>query len=258
MWRLAGVLAILFLSIPLPSHAAPPDSTAVPPPELRIDRAELRMEMIHPNLTMTPGSFAPARLVSLPDLATSPAWSMGMRDGSPLDTLHMSLLEKGFWGRHGLFRSLGIFKTDREKPVNDLRRIVKIRRKMLSLHQTLGLVTVASMATTVVAGQLAFNGGEGDFHTSFVSLTVGLYTATAALAFASPPKLIRGGGGLDTITFHKIFAALHIAGMILTPMFAPDDDEGGGSRSRLRTHQVLGYATFAAFSAGMIVVTFFK
>lgn len=257
MWRLAGVLAILILLLPYTSHAAPPDSTATSPPALRIDRAELRMAMIHPSLTAAPGSFAPARLASLPDLAAPPAWDTGIRDGSPLDTLHMSLLEKGFWGRRGLFRSLGIFKTDHEKPVNDLRRIVKIRRKMLSLHQTLGLVTVASMATTVIAGQAAFNGGNGNVHTTAVSFTIGLYTATAALAFASPPKLIRGGGGLDTITFHKIFAALHIAGMILTPMFAPDD-EGGGSRSRLRTHQALGYATFAAFSAGMIVVTFFK
>ncbi|GEM_PF-5821700 len=257
MWRLAGVLAILFLPFPHCSHAAPPDSTAAPPPEVRLTRVELRMEMIHPGLTVRPASLVPVRLAPAPTRSATPEWSPGVRDGSPLDTLHMSLLEKGFWGRHGLFRSLGIFKTDRDKPVNDLRRIVKIRRKMLSLHQALGLVTVASMATTVVAGQLAFNGGEGDFHTSAVSLTVGLYTATAALAFASPPKLIRGGGGLDTITFHKIFAALHIAGMILTPMFAPDD-EGGGSRSRLRTHQALGYATFAAFSAGMIVVTFFK
>jgi hypothetical protein len=78
----------------------------------------------------------------------------------------------------------------------------------------------------------------------------------SALALASPPKLVPSRGGLDTITFHKAFAVLHLAGMIVTPMLAPEADEGTWSRRHV--HQTFGYATLAAFGAGMITVTFFR
>lgn len=175
---------------------------------------------------------------------------------SPLDTLHMSPLEHVFWGRHGFFRGVGLFKTDQEHPVNDLRHIAKIRRTMLSWHQRLGLITVASMATTVIGGQLAISGHGSGLHKASLPFTIGLYATTATLALASPPKLIRGSGGLDTITFHKAFAVLHLAGMILTPMLAPEAGEGTWSRRHI--HQDFGYATFAAFSAGVITVTLFQ
>lgn len=174
---------------------------------------------------------------------------------SPIDTLRMSPLEHVFWGRHGLMRVTGLFPLDQERPVNDLRQLAKVRRKMLSTHQMLGLATVASMAVTVAGGQRAINGNGAGLHKASLPITIGLYSTTAALALASPPKLVRRSGGADTITFHKWFAAAHLTGMILTPMIAPRD---GSSASDRRRHQISGYSTFGAFTCGMLVVTVFN
>ena len=174
--------------------------------------------------------------------------------GSPVDTLHMSPLEHVLWGSKGLFRKTGLFPLHPDSPADDLRQISQVRRKMLSWHQALGLATVASMTVTVVGGQRAINGNGSKLHTASLPFTIGLYATSATLALASPPKLIPPRGGIDSITFHKAFAVLHLAGMIITPMFAEEAEDGGEPRA----HQILGYATYGAFTAGMITVTFFR
>lgn len=209
--------------------------------------AELTARLVHPALLQA-GS--PGLLASLP--APPDTLEPGV---SPLDTLRKSPIEKVFWGRHGLYRVTGLFKTDPDEPVNDIRRMLKVRRKMLSLHQILGLTTVASMTVTVVGGQRAIDGHGSTLHKASLPVTIGLYSTTAALALTAPPKLLRGGG-IDTITFHKAFAVLHLAGMILTPMVAPELDEGGEGNKSL--HQALGYATYGAFTAGMLTVMLFR
>ncbi len=75
------------------------------------------------------------------------------------------------------------------------------------------------------------------------------------MALASPPKLIPSRGGMDTITFHKYFAMVHLAGMAITPLIAP---RGSNYESNKRWHQVSGYTTFGAFTAGILVVSVFK
>lgn len=172
---------------------------------------------------------------------------------SPVDTMQMSHLERLFWGRGGLMRRVGLFSLDESSPRNDFRQMAKVRRRMLSLHQTLGLATIASMAVTVYGGQRAIDGHGSGLHKASLPFTIGLYSTTAALALASPPKLIPSRGGMDTISFHKLFAAVHLTGMVLTPMLAP----GGGGQSARRRHQISGYTTFGAFTGGMMVVTFF-
>lgn len=90
---------------------------------------------------------------------------------SPLDTLHMSAWERLWWGRRGIMRLA--FKLDEQNPVNDLRQMAKVRRKMLSVHQMLGMVTVASMAVTVAGGFKAANGNSGGLHESSLPFTIG-------------------------------------------------------------------------------------
>lgn len=178
---------------------------------------------------------------------------------SPVDTMQMSFWEKMNWGRHGLFRTFGIFRLDKEHPLNDFRQMARVRRKMLSLHQTLGLLTWLSMAVTVYGGQRAIDGHSSSLHTSSLPFTIGLYTATASMALFSPPKLVPArGGGLDTVTFHKIMALIHVAGMLLTPALAPDSEGGNINQHRRHLHQISGYITFSAFTAGMLIISFFK
>lgn len=170
-----------------------------------------------------------------------------------LDSLRMSPWERLWWGRRGAFRLTGLFPTHPDDPTADLRQIASVRRRLLSTHQIAGLVTVGSMAATVVGGQVAFSTGNSDFHKTIVPITIGLYSGTAALALLSPPRLYTGGSRrVDTIQVHKWLAIGHVAGMILTPLLAPTDGEGR------RLHQTMGYATFATFSAAMLTVTLFR
>ncbi len=185
------------------------------------------------------GVASPAAFLDAPALADTVR--------SPLDTLGMSTWERVWWGRGGVMRKVGLFPTHPDQPLDDLRQVAKVRRTMLKWHQTLGLVTVASMGTTVVAGQLAASGHGSGFHQATLPVTIGLYATTASLALLSPPKLVTfGGGGIDSITIHKWLAVAHIAGMLVTPLLG--EDAG-------RTHYAMGYATFATFSAAMLTVT---
>ena len=172
---------------------------------------------------------------------------------SPLDTLDMSRWERVFWGRRGLARVTGLFPTHPETPTDDLRQIAHVRRRMLGLYQTLGLVTVASMTATAISGQVAVSGGSSSFHKASIPVTIGLYSTTAALAILSPPKIVNlEGDGIDSITIHRWLAVGHMAGMILTPLLAPDNvDEA-------RLHQISGYTTLGTFGAAMLVVTLLR
>lgn len=172
-------------------------------------------------------------------------------DFSPVDTVKMSGWERIWWGRHGIMR-IG-FKLDKENPVNDLRQMARVRRKMLSLHQTLGLITVASMAVTVAGGLKADSGKGSGLHKASVPITIGLYSATAALSLTSPPKLVPSRRGWDTIRVHKLMAIFHFAGMIITPLLAPDNPDAA-----VKWHRTAGIATFATFSAGMLTVMLFR
>lgn len=221
---------------------APPSDSMRAHPHVVLTGPMLTAWMLHPNLDASLEAGLTVPIDTLPP---------GV---SPIDTLRKSPLEKVFWGRHGLYRVTGLFKTDPDHPVNDIRRMIKVRRKMLSIHQIMGLATMASMTATVVGGQLAIDGRGSGLHKGSLPVTIGLYSATAALALSAPPKLIRGGG-VDTITFHKAFAVLHIAGMILTPLLAPELDEGSGNA---QLHQIFGYATYGAFTAGMLTVMLFR
>jgi hypothetical protein len=181
----------------------------------------------------------------------------------------MSILERSFWGRHGLMRLTHLASLDPEKPVNDFRQMAKIRRKMLTWHQALGLATIASMTVTVIGGLQDLKRppripGQGQryssLHRASLPFTIGLYSATATLALASPPKLIPSDKKWDTITFHKIFAVVHLAGMIVTPMLAPHGRGGTTSNynSQKRVHEIAGLITYGAFTSGMLVVTLFR
>lgn len=183
------------------------------------------------------------------DFLDAPALADTVR--SPLDTLRMSTWERVWWGRRGLMRQVGLFPTHPDQPLDDLRQVAHVRRTMLKWHQTLGLVTVASMGTTVIAGQLAASGNGSGFHEATLPVTIGLYSTTAALALLSPPKPITldRGGGIDSITIHRWLAVGHIAGMLITPLLGEDADTA---------HYAMGYATFATFSAAMLTVTLLR
>lgn len=51
---------------------------------------------------------------------------------------------------------------------------------------------------------------------------------------------------------HRMLAVAHLAGMMITPMLAPEEQH-----TQVRWHRALGVATFATFSTSMLVVILF-
>jgi hypothetical protein len=149
----------------------------------------------------------------------------------------------------------------------ELEKSIARRRTMLTLHQTLGLATLTTLAATIVVGQLHFNDryrGGGDtgrfdgWHTGLVIGSSSLFAGTGLLGLLAPTpfkKELR----LDTITLHKIFVSLATVGMLTQVVLGivTGNNEGRLSQVDLATaHQVVGYATLGAVGAGALMIVF--
>lgn len=235
-------------SLPLVALAAAgPDAPASPAddaPETTADSTDV-LPTVLPSPTVLPAGLASP---ALPVTRPSDLDALADTTRSPLDTLAMSPWERVWWGRRGVMRQTGLFPTHPDEPLDDLRQVAQVRRRMLRWHQTLGLATVASMGVTVAGGvAAALDAGEG-LHEASLPVTIGLYATTATLSLLAPPPPVRldGRRGVDSITIHRWLAVGHVAGMLLTPLLSEDGRA---------VHQAMGVATFATFSAAMLTVT---
>ena len=73
-----------------------------------------------------------------------------------LDLLPQNMIftQRLLWGNKGLFRKIGISPLNEEQRESEL----KLRRKMLKLHQFIGFLTLAGMVTQGVLGTQLYNG----------------------------------------------------------------------------------------------------
>ncbi|HEX8441356.1 hypothetical protein [Archangium sp.] len=148
-----------------------------------------------------------------------------------------------------------------------LEKAIARRRTMLSIHQGLGIAMAVTLAATVVVGQLNFDDryrGYGDtgkyrnWHTGLVVGSSSLFAGTGLLGLLAPTpfeKKLRW----DTITFHKIFMSLATAGMLSQVLLGRLTEAREGKLSQVdtvRAHQVLGYATLGAVTAGALMIVF--
>lgn len=116
--------------------------------------------------------------------------------------------------------------------------------------------------------------GLRSLHLTFAFLTTGLYATTGVLAVAAPdPERVSEGTGraAGRLRVHKALAWVHATGMILMPLlgifaanpeiFYGDDAADAGARADFgramrSVHQVVGYATFAAYSTAAVLELF--
>ena len=148
-----------------------------------------------------------------------------------------------------------------------LDREVKKRRRMLSAHQGLGIATWAAMAGTVVVGQLDFDDrfrGGGDtgryhgWHKGLAYGTAALFATTATLALLAPEPYAKKTR-LDTATVHKVSMTVAAAGLvaqIALGVWARSLEGELRERDVAAAHQVVGYATLGAMTAGAVVLVF--
>jgi hypothetical protein len=148
-----------------------------------------------------------------------------------------------------------------------LERRIHRRRTMLRLHQGLGFAMAASMATTVVLGQLQFNDsfrGGGDertllpWHRGFAIGTTALFTTVGLLGVLAPTPYEKESRW-DTVRVHKILMFAATAGMLTQIVLGvlATDRYGQLSEVNLSTaHQVVSYTTLGLVAGGMTVLLF--
>ncbi len=146
-------------------------------------------------------------------------------------------------------------------------RRVKLRRKMLTLHQAFGFTTLGVMALQLVLGQLHYldKYGGGDLTNRFqmAHLTVGIastasFAATGILAVAAPNPFERKLK-VDRALFHKVMMTLATAGMVAQMIMGPVSASLDGNlnqRGLALGHLVTGYATWAFLASGMLAFVF--
>ena len=148
-----------------------------------------------------------------------------------------------------------------------LEKRISRRRTMLKLHQGLGFALAGSLAATTVVGQLQFNDsfrGGGDDR-SLLGLHRGLAVGTSAI-FATvgilgllAPEPFEKDFQWDTVTFHKILMSIATVGMLAQVVLGIMSTNRYGQlaeRDYAIAHQVVGYTTMGALSAGVLTLFF--
>lgn len=149
----------------------------------------------------------------------------------------------------------------------EVERKLAQRRTMLRFHQMAGFLTLASLTTTAVLGQLDYldkYGGRGDvgtfhlWHRWVAFATTGIFAGTASLAVFAPVP-IEKKARLDTATLHKIAMTVAASGMvaqIVLGIVSASKEGQSVQRDYALAHQIVGYTTLAAAFTGFTVLTF--
>lgn len=143
------------------------------------------------------------------------------------------------------------------------------RTEMLKIHQRLGIITLAPMATALITGPMAKAKGRNgqaiteptnanlDFHAALGSATAAMYFSTAYFAIFAPK--IPNNPKHGAIRFHEALAFVHGPGMILTPIFGAmaygQEQNGEKVHGAASLHGPIAVATVCAYGASIIAVS---
>ena len=151
------------------------------------------------------------------------------------------------WGKKGFFRKTGISPLNLENRQKEL----KIRKTMLTTHQAIGYLTLASMIAQGIIGGKLYNGDESlrsTHNTMGKVVNIGYFTG-AGLSLFSPPPLInkKKSKGFDSVKAHKILATVHFSAMVATNHYKYRDK---------KVHKAAAYTAFASYATAVIVLKF--
>jgi hypothetical protein len=195
-------------------------------------------------------------MVDSVNIATDTSLLLGdmmLDETPPLLPERMIFTQRWIYGEKGLLRATGLVPltlANREKEM-------KVRRAMLVSHQLVGYGALAAMLGTATTGILLYNHitNNKGLHEGFVVATNAGYIAGAALALLAPPPLLSySGGKWSSIDWHKMFAVMHITGMITTNILSgPAAKEKGNWKL---AHGIAGGFTALTFTAGFVSIKF--
>jgi hypothetical protein len=138
---------------------------------------------------------------------------------------------------------------------------LRTRRRMLTLHQGVGLGTLALLAGTVVVGQLNYSdkfGGNAPSaryetpHELLALATLVGFTATGVLGLLAPVPDEKPHH-FDTVAAHKLAMAGATLGMLAEAglgLYTQTHEGLSGQRSLAQAHQVIGYSTLGLMGIG--------
>jgi hypothetical protein len=143
------------------------------------------------------------------------------------------------------------------------------RTKMLKIHQTLGLITLAPMAADLITGPMAKVKGKNgqpieqptqtnlDLHAALGSTTAALYASTAYFAIFAPK--VPGVRKRGAIRMHEALAFIHGPGMILTPILGAmafsQEQNGEKPHGIAAAHGAVAAVTVLAYGASIVAVS---
>lgn len=150
------------------------------------------------------------------------------------------------WGERGLMRKTGWSPLSTEQREKEL----KVRRKMLKIHQLIGYVTLAGMVTQGIMGTQLYKGRSRyyDTHETIGNLTsISYFTGAGLSLFAPPPLTNKKHKGLSSIKAHKYLATLHFSAMVATNVLAEENT---------KLHRAAALTAFGSYATAMLVFKF--
>jgi hypothetical protein len=145
------------------------------------------------------------------------------------------------------------------------------RTHMLKIHQTLGLITLAPLAATVIVssgakpkhshtvdGTVIEPSSAGvDLHAALGSASAVMYGLTAYYAIAAPK--IAGVKPKGAIRLHRDLVWIHLPGMVLTPilggMALNQENQGEKPHGIAAAHSYVAWTTVTAYAASAVAVS---
>ncbi len=164
----------------------------------------------------------------------------------------MLFTQQLIWGNNGILKNrYGSTQDLVERRKIDLR----IRRKMLQVHQIGGFVTLGGMVAQGIVGSQLYNGSYKLKETheklgAAVNLSYGL---TAINALFTPPSTFKRDKKLTSIRLHKWLAIAHMSGMIATNILGTQIENNVALKPY---HRAAAYTSFISLAAAMVVIKF--
>ena len=105
-------------------------------------------------------------------------------------------------GKNGLLRKTNISPLNLENREKEL----KLRKTMLTAHQTIGYITLASMLAQGIIGGKLYNGQDDLYETHKTMgkiVNIGYFTGAGLSLFSPPPLINKKVKGFNSIKAHK-------------------------------------------------------
>ena len=150
------------------------------------------------------------------------------------------------WGKKGLFRKTGISPLNLENRQKEL----KLRKTMLTTHQAIGYLTLASMIAQGIIGGKLYNGQDDLYETHKTMgkiVNIGYFTGAGLSLFSPPPLINKKVKGFNSIKAHKILATVHFSAMIATNYY---------KNKNKSNHKAAAYTAFASYATAVLVIKF--